>query len=305
MRAPLKRLLAGCLALGLMAAPGLASADDTVPVPPAKAAAKPKPKPMVKAKATAKKAAKPTGAGTLLLPQPEPMDAGLAATKPKVGVSTSRSTSTSPTSSPSQINTPQRNVDLATSATAKVAVEVETPHIATTPLPPSRPLELVKLDRAGQTSPTEDDLQTASIPVSGPLGVRVSAEMLTRPGLGTGDSVDTLISKHAQRYGLPESLLRRVVKRESGGNPHLRHGPYLGLMQMRLDTARGMGYNGGAEGLLDANTSLTYGAAYLANAWRVSGGNPDRAVSLYSGGYYYEAKRKGMLPRLIKGVPAK
>jgi soluble lytic murein transglycosylase-like protein len=129
--------------------------------------------------------------------------------------------------------------------------------------------------------------------------------MLTRPGLGTGDSVDTLISKHAQRYGLPESLLRRVVKRESGGNPHLRHGPYLGLMQMRLDTARGMGYNGGAEGLLDANTSLTYGAAYLANAWRVSGGNPDRAVSLYSGGYYYEAKRKGMLPRLIKGVPAK
>ena len=65
-------------------------------------------------------------------------------------------------------------------------------------------------------------------------------------------------------------------------------------------------YNDGrARRMLDADTSLTYGAAYLANAWRVSGGNPDRAVSLYSGGYYYEAKRKGMLPRLIKGVPAK
>lgn len=296
MKAPLKRLLAGCLALGLMATPGLASADDTVPVPPAKAAAKPKAKPVVKAKATAKKAAKPTGAGSLLLPQPEPMDAGLAATPAAAKPTAARSAAARPPATkPSATAMP---------VAADASPASQGSSVAATPLPPSRPLELVKLDRAGQTSSTEDDLQTASIPVSGPLGVRVSAETLTRQGPGTGDSVDALISKHAQRYGLPESLLRRVVKRESGGNPHLRHGPYLGLMQMRLDTARGMGYNGGAEGLLDADTSLTYGAAYLANAWRVSGGNPDRAVSLYSGGYYYEAKRKGMLPRLIKGVPA-
>jgi soluble lytic murein transglycosylase-like protein len=39
----------------------------------------------------------------------------------------------------------------------------------------------------------------------------------------------------------------------------------------------------------------------LANAYKVAGGNPDRAVSLYSGGYYYAAKRKGLLRELRSG----
>src|SRR5919205_3226657 len=69
-------------------------------------------------------------------------------------------------------------------------------------------------------------------------------------------------------------------------------------MQIRYDTARAMGYGGPASGLLDANTNLTYAVPYLANAYRVAGGNPDRAVSLYAGGYYYEAKRKGLLSQL-------
>ncbi|MDQ0474479.1 soluble lytic murein transglycosylase-like protein [Labrys wisconsinensis] len=114
--------------------------------------------------------------------------------------------------------------------------------------------------------------------------------------------VDALIVKHAARYKVPESLIRRVVLRESRFNPAARHGPYWGLMQMRLDTARGMGYRGPAPGLLDADINLTYGVAYLANAWRVARGNESRAVALYSGGYYYEAKRKGMLGELLKSA---
>jgi soluble lytic murein transglycosylase-like protein len=69
-------------------------------------------------------------------------------------------------------------------------------------------------------------------------------------------------------------------------------------MQIRYATARGMGYTGPVSGLLDANTNLTYAVPYLANAYKVAGGNPDRAVSLYSGGYYYVAKRKGLLREL-------
>ena len=72
-------------------------------------------------------------------------------------------------------------------------------------------------------------------------------------------------------------------------------------MQIRYATARGMGYRGAVSGLLDANTNLTYAVPYLANAYRVSGGNPDRAVALYAGGYYYEAKRKGLLHTLRTG----
>ena len=41
-------------------------------------------------------------------------------------------------------------------------------------------------------------------------------------------------------------------------------------MQIRVDTARGVGYRGAGQGLLDPATNLTYGGAYLANAWRVS-----------------------------------
>ena len=93
-------------------------------------------------------------------------------------------------------------------------------------------------------------------------------------------------------------LIRRSIQRESGYNPKARAGPYWGLMQIRLDTARGMGYHGPARGLLDADTNLKYAGAYLANAYVVSGGNADRALALYAGGYYYEARRKGLLDQL-------
>ncbi len=89
--------------------------------------------------------------------------------------------------------------------------------------------------------------------------------------------------------------MRRVIKRESGGRPHVISQGNYGLMQIRLGTARGMGYRGDIRGLLDADTNMTYAVKYLANAYRVAGGNHDRAVALYAGGYYYAAKRKGML----------
>jgi soluble lytic murein transglycosylase-like protein len=66
-------------------------------------------------------------------------------------------------------------------------------------------------------------------------------------------------------------------------------------MQIKPATARGMGYSGNAAGLLDADTNMPYAVKYLANAYRVAGGNHDRAVALYAGGYYYAAKAKGML----------
>ena len=51
-------------------------------------------------------------------------------------------------------------------------------------------------------------------------------------------------------------------------------------------------------GLLDADTNLKYGVAYLSNAYVVAERNPDRALALYSSGYFYEAKRKGLLDQL-------
>lgn len=120
--------------------------------------------------------------------------------------------------------------------------------------------------------------------------------------------LDRRIAHHAAAYKIPESLIHAVVQRESKYNPTLRHGPYWGLMQIRHDTARSMGYTGPAAGLLDAETNLTYAVAYLANAYRVAQGDERRAVRLYASGYYFEAKRRGLLgamrPALIV-VPKK
>ncbi len=89
--------------------------------------------------------------------------------------------------------------------------------------------------------------------------------------------------------------MRRVVKRESNFNPRARNRVYWGLMQIRHDTARGMGYEGTAQGLLDAETNLKYAVKYLRGAYIVADGNHDLAVRFYARGYYYDAKRMGML----------
>lgn len=105
---------------------------------------------------------------------------------------------------------------------------------------------------------------------------------------------DASIERLSRAHGVPERLIRRVIMRESRYAPHLSHRGHYGLMQIKLQTAKGMGYHGGAAGLLDGDTNLTYAVPYLANAYQAAGGNEDRAVALYAGGYYYVAKSKGL-----------
>jgi len=118
------------------------------------------------------------------------------------------------------------------------------------------------------------------------------------PPRSRASSLDGLIAKYAAVYGVPESLIRRVVQKESGYNPRARNGPYLGLMQIRHDTARSMGYTGSAAGLLDAETNLKYAVKYLRGAYLVGGRNPDAAMRHYQRGYYYDARRMGLLDEI-------
>jgi soluble lytic murein transglycosylase-like protein len=69
-------------------------------------------------------------------------------------------------------------------------------------------------------------------------------------------------------------------------------GGTIGLMQIKLPTARSLGYTGTAEGLRDPETNLTYAVKYLAGAYRAANGNHNRAVAYYAGGYYRAAKRQ-------------
>jgi soluble lytic murein transglycosylase-like protein len=112
------------------------------------------------------------------------------------------------------------------------------------------------------------------------------------------NALNERVSYYARVYDVPESLIHRSIRRESGYDPKVHVGPYWGLMQIRLDTARGMGYRGQARGLLDPDTNLKYAVAYLSNAYVVAGGNADRALALYARGYFYEARHKGLLDQL-------
>jgi soluble lytic murein transglycosylase-like protein len=104
---------------------------------------------------------------------------------------------------------------------------------------------------------------------------------------------DAMVSSHAQANGVPEALVHRVIVRESKYRPNLvGRGGTIGLMQIKLATARGVGYTGSAEGLRDPDTNLMYGVKYLAGAYRAANGNHNRAVSYFAGGYYYAAKRQ-------------
>jgi soluble lytic murein transglycosylase-like protein len=108
--------------------------------------------------------------------------------------------------------------------------------------------------------------------------------------------LDGMASAQAGANGVPVSLVERVIKRESGGNPRAVSRGNYGLMQICLGTARAMGFTGSAAELLDPQINMTYAVRYLAGAYRAAGGNENRAVALYASGYYYQAKAQGFSP---------
>src|SRR6201985_2968326 len=112
---------------------------------------------------------------------------------------------------------------------------------------------------------------------------------------------EEMIARHAKANLVPEALVHRLMGRKSKYTPELTgHGGTIGLMQIKLATAKGVGYSGDAEGLRDPETNLAWGVKYLAGAYRAAGGDYDRAIRYFAGGYYYVAKQQ-RLERLREG----
>ena len=96
-------------------------------------------------------------------------------------------------------------------------------------------------------------------------------------------------------YNVPRPLVHRLAIRESTHNPAARNGPYYGLLQILPQTARTMGFRGKPDDLLNADTNLEFAGKYLRGAWLLADGDEATAIGWYARGYYYEAKRRGML----------
>lgn len=111
---------------------------------------------------------------------------------------------------------------------------------------------------------------------------------------GHNQKYSSLIAKHARANGVPVDLARAVVKHESGFNPGVTgKAGEIGLMQIKLQTARGMGYKGSAKGLYDPATNLRWGMKYLGQARKLAGGSECGALSRYNGGHGTKRMIKG------------
>jgi soluble lytic murein transglycosylase-like protein len=121
----------------------------------------------------------------------------------------------------------------------------------------------------------------------------IAALLLPETALAQRAEYNELVARHAQANGVPEALVHRVIVRESRYQPRLvGRGGTIGLMQIKLSTARSLGYTGSAEGLRDPDTNLTYAVKYLAGAYHAANGDHARAIHYYASGYYYAAKRQ-------------
>ncbi len=163
---------------------------------------------------------------------------------------------------------------------AQTIVPAQKPTTALAYAAPSGNLSLAALDRQFDVSPP------------GPPPI---IEEQPKPATSGPTVINALIKKYSKIYEMPEALIHRVVNRESTYNPAAYNNGHYGLMQIKYSTAKSMGYDGPASGLFDAETNLKYAIKYLKGAWLVADNSHDGAVRLYSRGYYYDAKRKGML----------
>lgn len=175
------------------------------------------------------------------------------------------------------------------------------------PPPPGTPSIGTELTAERKVIPLPKPDSTVLAYAAGPTNAALAAirqnESMTAPlnsAPAGREKLSGLITKYATMYDVPEDLVHRVVQRESRYNPGAYSSGNFGLMQIRHATARSMGFDGPASGLFDAETNLKYAVKYLRGAWVVAGNDRDNAVRLYARGYYYDAKRKGMLHVLRK-----
>lgn len=105
------------------------------------------------------------------------------------------------------------------------------------------------------------------------------------PVVTRGDIFASL-DREARRAGLPPEIAEAVAHTESGFNPRVVGADgEIGLMQVLPSTARMMGFSGTLAELATPETNIRYGVTYLAQAWRLAGGDLCTAVMKYRAGH--------------------
>jgi soluble lytic murein transglycosylase-like protein len=99
-------------------------------------------------------------------------------------------------------------------------------------------------------------------------------------------SYSAIIGRNASENGVPASLVDAVIRVESNYEPDKRgKAGEIGLMQIKLGTARALGYSGTASDLFDPHANIQFGTRYLALAYRLSGGDTCGTILRYNAGH--------------------
>jgi soluble lytic murein transglycosylase-like protein len=106
---------------------------------------------------------------------------------------------------------------------------------------------------------------------------------------GSEAKVRALIMRFASENNIPYGLADAVVRIESRYDAKARNGVNVGLTQINVQTAQSLGYKGPVSGLLDAETNLRYGLKYLAQAYKLAGGDTCGTVLRYQSGHRAQA----------------
>lgn len=75
--------------------------------------------------------------------------------------------------------------------------------------------------------------------------------------------IRALVSEVAREQRVPDAVAHALIRRESGYNARaVGRAGEIGLAQIKLQTARGLGFRGTRAALFEPRTNLTYGMRY-------------------------------------------
>ncbi|HVT55666.1 MAG TPA: transglycosylase SLT domain-containing protein [Xanthobacteraceae bacterium] len=95
-----------------------------------------------------------------------------------------------------------------------------------------------------------------------------------------------IADRQAAKAGIPSDLVRAVIRVESDWDKELTgFAGEIGLMQIKPETARLMGFKGKDDALYDPATNIRWGVAYLAAAYKLAKGDLCQTVLKYNGGH--------------------
>lgn len=116
----------------------------------------------------------------------------------------------------------------------------------------------------------------------------------------------TIILAAAKKAQVTGALLLAICTHESGLKnvlvPHDGGTPTYGICQVKLGTAKMMGYTGTAKGLMEPKTNAKWAAEYLKYQKSRYAGDWVKSVAAYNSGTYFESKKVPGCPTNLKYI---